>query len=66
MTDERAKEIAEEIRTKMGHNEPINEFGRKEAAFLLHLYDEIQSLKAAAAATSFLHAGIQPVRRTDG
>jgi hypothetical protein len=66
MTDERAKEIAEHLRRYAdGGDATLFPPQRVFASFLLHLYDDIQSIKASLSGLSFLNAGIQPVRKVD-
>ena len=62
MTDERAKEIAEELRKGAS----LNYLELYATEFLLYLYDQVQALKAQQAGLSFMSAGIQPVRKVDG
>ncbi len=62
MTDERAKEIAEWLHT-VGTAYDLT--SPEVAQFLAKLYDDIQAIKASMGGLSFLHAGIQPVRKVD-
>ncbi len=64
MTDEQAKKIAEELRAEYG-NGPDMVLASPRDQLLLKLYDDIQAIKASLSGLSFLHAGIQPVRRVD-
>lgn len=66
MTDERAKEIAEEIRMHLGGSTGATMENRDIAALILHLYDDLRTLKAGQAGLAFMSAGIQPVRKIDG
>lgn len=67
MTPERAKEIAETLRAYVGGGDATLFPPQKPLAdFLLHLYDELERIKASMAGLSFLNAGIQPLKRIDG
>lgn len=62
MTDDRAKEIAEQLRALPGDGPIPWEI----AQFLVKLYDDIQAIKASMSGLSFMSAGIQPVRKIEG
>lgn len=66
MTDERAKEIAETIRAQHETASPNMALPVERDLMLLHLYDEIQAIKASMGGLAFLSGGIQPVRKIDG
>lgn len=65
MTDERAKEIADELRLRADVTDGVVS---GQDLFLLKLYDDIQALKKAMDGLSFLGVGggIKPVTKTDG
>lgn len=63
VTDEQAKEIADELRARNSGS-----ISNSEDMFLLKLYDDIQDIKKAMGGLSFLGVGggIKPVTKTDG
>jgi hypothetical protein len=65
MTDERAKEIAADIRARNSAASAGVGAWNDDDMFLLKLYDDIQAIKAALAATAFIHGGIKPVTKVD-
>lgn len=63
MTPERAKEIAEEIRSQPEAERRV--VISDAAGLLLYLYDELQAIKAAQSGLAFMSAGIRPVTKVD-
>lgn len=63
MTDEQAKELADELRAAQATRPTSND-----EQFMLKLYDDIQEIKKAMGGLSFLGVGggIKPVTKTDG
>ena len=71
MTDERAKEIAEEMRQSLSDDPSVSinpEAEQTRTAFVLKLYDDLQAIKQAMQGLSFLGVGggIKPVTKVEG
>lgn len=62
MTEERAREIADMLRHGANVGASPEMSPADTLGFILHLYDDVQALKAGQAGLSFLNAGIRPVQ----